>query len=209
VREIFSPEHIKHRARVRMIESQHVIWRRKFHQFVDFLEQQDPEDFGPHFAAQRQVVTQLYELCRDPATFDTHCTRENLRIICDFTRRIAGTTANEQCWLSTPDWMYVVTQIHLFVLEAECRRCLFNRVDLLNRTDPDETVRNVEYMVKSAFSLQISGHTSRSFSSRHLARTSSRGGFPDQLHAPQCVNACTGVRRRSPSATRRPKTFYC
>ena len=122
MREIFSPEHIKHRARVRMIESQHVIWRRKFHQFVDFLEQQDPEDFGPHFAAQREVVSQLFYLCQDPATFDTHCTRENLRIICDFTRRIAGTTANEKCWLSTPDWMYVVTQMHLFVLEAECRR---------------------------------------------------------------------------------------
>jgi hypothetical protein len=116
VREIFSPEHIKHRARVHMIENQHEIWRRKFYRFVDFLEQQDPEDFGPHFAAQRQVVTQLYELCRDPATFDAHCTRENLRIICDFTARIAGNTVNE------PDWMYVVTQMHLFVLEAECRR---------------------------------------------------------------------------------------
>jgi hypothetical protein len=27
------------------------------------------------------------------------------------------------------------------------RSFLFNRVDLLNRTDPDEVVRNVEYMM--------------------------------------------------------------
>ncbi len=116
MREIFSPHHIKHRKRVLMIDSQHEIWRRKFYRFVDFMEQQDPEDFGPQFAAQREVVTQLYELCRDPATFDAQCTRENLRIICDFTQRITGNTARE------PDWMYVVTQMHLFVLEAECRR---------------------------------------------------------------------------------------
>ena len=99
-----------------MIDSQHELWRRKFYRFVTFMEQQDPDDFGPHLAAQRQVVTQLYEQCRDPATFDAHCTRDNLRILCDLARRITGNSDKK------PDWMYVVTQLHLFVLEAEGRR---------------------------------------------------------------------------------------
>jgi hypothetical protein len=32
---------------------------------------------------------------------------------------------------------------------------LFSRLDLLNRTDPGEAVRNVEYMLKSAFLLRL------------------------------------------------------
>ena len=41
----------------------------------------------------------------------------------------------------------------------------------------------------------------------HLARAPSRGGFAGQLHAPQCVNACSGVmnpiKRQSEIAARR------
>ena len=101
-----------------MIESQHAMWAQRFRLFVEFLFEQDVMDYGQRFAEQRQAVKQVCELCSSFATFDTHCTRSNLRILCDFTKRIVGSGAANHF----ADWTYIVTHLHLFVVEAECRK---------------------------------------------------------------------------------------
>ena len=59
------------------------------------------------------------------------------------TRQIRGSPLEKRC----EDLKLLRCLIMPSLRHEKHRSFLFSRLDLLNRTDPDETVRNVEYMM--------------------------------------------------------------
>lgn len=97
------------------LSSQHYIWEYRCRHFEIFINGLKAGDFGEGFAEQRRSVV---ELCAKYAAFETfaaHCTRANLHILCDFLKWVVGRGSDDDF----ADWTYIVTQFHLFVLEAE------------------------------------------------------------------------------------------
>ena len=114
---------IKQRMRGCMGERnyQHGTWRDKLANFVTFLQEQDLADYSEEvdFDAQRKWVNQLYRDCKEEETFDAQCTRENLKKLSFVVYRVVG---NGTAPLYFPEWSYVVTQFHLFVMDAEFKK---------------------------------------------------------------------------------------
>jgi hypothetical protein len=99
-------------------DSQHYMWSCRFRVLVVFLDTQDPADYSPEvpFAVQRTGIDQLWEKCANIQTFEAQCTREKLTMLCDMLRRVVDSGAVVKDF---PEWSYVVTQFHLFVMDAE------------------------------------------------------------------------------------------
>jgi len=101
---------------------QFITWRDRLGEFMDFLKEQDVEEYSKEvdFNAQRVWVEQLWrESKQNEETFEAQCTRENLKNLCFVVARVVG---NRTALNHFPDWSYVVTQFHLFVTDAELKK---------------------------------------------------------------------------------------
>jgi hypothetical protein len=100
---------------------QHITWSDRLIGFVNFLNEQDVEDYSKEvdFNAQRVWVNKLWSDSKNEETFEAQCTRENLKKLCFVVYRVAG---NGVVLNHFPDWSYVVTQFHLFVMDVEFKK---------------------------------------------------------------------------------------
>ena len=98
-----------------------ITWRDRLGEFMDFLNEQDVEDYSKEvdFDAQRVWVRQLWLESKNEESFEAQCTRENLKQLCFVVYRVVG---NRSALNHFPDWSYVVTQFHLFVMDAELKK---------------------------------------------------------------------------------------
>ena len=100
---------------------QHIMWTERLDALVDFLNDQNVADYSSvvDFDAQRKWVQGLSHKCADYRTFKAECTRENLKKLCDTVGRVVG---NGAALNHFPEWSYIVTQLHLFVIDAESKQ---------------------------------------------------------------------------------------
>ena len=111
-------ESIKHRDGPDMIESLYQLWSNQLRLFMDEADKVDPRDMGAFFEAQRDLVKQFNNECQAKnalSNVHTICTRANLEMLSNLVRRCIdyGIGSN------IPEWTFVVSQFHLFVMEVE------------------------------------------------------------------------------------------
>ena len=94
-------------------------------QYVDFLHivgEIDVRDMGALFADQRHELGLFCGACEeackreaDPNDFERLCTRAHLEMLCNFVKRVVGSGDTQKF----PQWTFVISQFHLFVIDAE------------------------------------------------------------------------------------------
>ena len=100
------------------------MWLDQYVEFLQIVCTIDDRDMGAGFAAQRAELCRFCDACElarkpeaQPDEFEGLCTRAHLEMLCNFAKRVVGSGAMGEF----PLWPFVISQFHLFVIDAERR----------------------------------------------------------------------------------------
>ena len=105
-----------------MIESLRTMWLDQYVEFLQIVCTIDDREMGAGFPAQRSELCRFCDACElarkpeaQPNDFERLCIRAHLEMLCNFAKRVVGSGAMG----GFPLWSFVISQFHLFVIDAE------------------------------------------------------------------------------------------
>jgi hypothetical protein len=112
-----------------MLESQHFMWLTTLGDILPVLENES-KTMSNEFQHSVLLLDNLYVLCTPFRTFESYCTEANLEFLCNTMSIVVGNGFAKHI----PMWTYVVSQFHLFVLEAQYNKIAhLGPLSLLNK----------------------------------------------------------------------------
>ena len=99
-----------------------MMWLDQYVNFLHVVGEIDFRDYGAFFEDQRNELRQFCGACEaackreaGPNDFEGLCTRGHLEMLCNFVKRVVGSGDMHKF----PQWTFVISQFHLFVIDAE------------------------------------------------------------------------------------------